>query len=121
MKILADAHISRPIVQHLLSLGHDVLHAGALSPRLSDSAIMQIAATEGRVILTADKDFGELAFRRLIPSEGVVLLRLTAAHESERVALFRELWPRAEQAVVAHFVVVRNHLIRRTPLPETTH
>ena len=118
MKILADAHISQPMVQYLESLGHDVLHAGALAPRLSDSAIMQLAAEADRIILTADKDYGELVFRRLIPSDGVVLLRLTAAHETERMALFRVLWPRIEQAVRGHFVVVRDHLIRRAPLPE---
>ncbi len=119
MKILADAHISRPTVQYLESLGHNVIHAGTLAPRLSDSAIMQIAADADRIILTADKDYGELVFRRLIPSEGVVLLRLTAAHETERLALFRILWPRIEQTVRGHFVVVRDHLIRRTPLPDT--
>jgi predicted nuclease of predicted toxin-antitoxin system len=79
---------------------------------------MRLAAGADRIVLTADKDYGELVFRRLIPSDGVVLLRLTAAHESERVALFRDLWPRIEQAVRGHFVVVRDHLIRRTPLPE---
>jgi predicted nuclease of predicted toxin-antitoxin system len=91
MKILADAHISRLMVQYLQSLGHEVLHAGALQPRLSDSAIMRIAAGGNWIILTADRDYGELVFRRLIPSDGVILLRLSAAHEPERLAVFREL------------------------------
>jgi predicted nuclease of predicted toxin-antitoxin system len=71
MKFLADAHISRAMVNYLLGLGHDVLHIAALSPRMSDSNILKLAAAESRVVITADKDFGELCFLRLIPCIGV--------------------------------------------------
>ena len=63
MKVLADAHISRSMVNYLVGLGHDVLHVAAIAPRMSDSAILKRAASDGRIVLTADKDFGELCFR----------------------------------------------------------
>jgi predicted nuclease of predicted toxin-antitoxin system len=117
MKLLADAHISRAMVAFLRGLGHDVLHAATLSPRMSDSAILRLAATDSRVVLTADKDFGELCFRRLIVCSGVVLLRLGAAAESERVETFRQFWPLIEANATGNFHVVTDSGIRRSPLP----
>jgi len=60
MRILADAHIGWLIVRHLESLGHDVLRAATLPPSTSDAEVLKRAVGEGRVILTSDKDFGEL-------------------------------------------------------------
>jgi predicted nuclease of predicted toxin-antitoxin system len=119
MKLLADAHISRAMVAYLRDLGHDVLHAATLAPRMSDSAILRLAATDGRIVLTADKDFGELCFRRLIACSGVVLLRLSATSESERVDYFRSIWPLIEANAAGNFHVITDSAIRRSPLPAT--
>jgi len=117
MKLLADAHISRAMASFLTTLGHDLVHVAASSPRLSDSAILRWAATESRIVLTADKDFGELCFRRLLPCEGVVLLRLTAATETARMNIFRDFWPVIEHSAPGHFVVVTDRSVRRSVLP----
>jgi predicted nuclease of predicted toxin-antitoxin system len=117
MKLLADAHISRAMVNYLVGLGHDVLHAAALSPRMSDSAILKRAATDGRIVLTADKDFGELCFRRLIACAGVVLLRLSAPSEAGRLETFKRLWPLVEPSATGHFHVLADSTIRRVLLP----
>jgi hypothetical protein len=84
---------------------------------LPDDELLRIAVSEQRVILTADKDFGELVFRRLIPAVGVILLRLRAPTELDRLALFSTHWPRVSAGAVGHFVVVTNRLIRRSPSP----
>jgi predicted nuclease of predicted toxin-antitoxin system len=117
MKLLADAHISRAMVNHLVGLGHDVLHAATLSPRMSDSAILKRATTDGRIVLTADKDFGELCFRRLIACAGVVLLRLNAPSEAGRLETFKRLWPLVEPNATGHYHVVADSTIRRVSLP----
>jgi hypothetical protein len=114
---LLDAHVSRPILAHLESIGHDCLHAATLPPTTSDREIMERAVREGRVIVTADKDFGELAFRGKFAVAGVVLLRLRLATEIGRTARLVALWPRIERAVPGHFVTVTNHRIRRRILP----
>ncbi len=116
MKVLADAHVSRSMVAFLEQLGHDVLSAGRLAPRLPDREIMRIAAEQGRVILTADKDFGGLVFLEGLPAEGVILIRFTVPSESERVDLLRKYWPVIEASVKGHFVVVTDRAVRRTPL-----
>ena len=117
MRLLADAHISRAMVGYLTGLGHDVLHVAAIAPRLSDSAILKRAAADHRVVLTADKDFGELCFLRLIPCAGVVLLRLSGSSEAARLDRFQQLWPLIEQTAERHFVVVTDRSVRRSPLP----
>ena len=117
MRLLADAHISRAMVAYLHGLGHDVLHVATLAPRMSDSTILKRAATDGRVVLTADKDFGELCFLRLISCAGVVLLRLNAPSETTRLDIFKRFWPVIEQNAGGHFVVVTNTFVRRSPLP----
>ena len=117
MKLLADAHISRPMVNYLVGFGHDILHVAAVSPRMSDSTILKRAALDGRVVLTADKDFGELCFRRLIPCAGVVLLRLSAPSEAGRLETSKRLWPLVEPNATGHFHVLSNSTIRRVVLP----
>ncbi|MGD2108793.1 MAG: DUF5615 family PIN-like protein [Phycisphaerae bacterium] len=118
MRLLADANISRALYGFLESAGHDCIHAETLSPGLSDDELLHMAVDEERTILTADKDFGELVFRRLLTVPGVILLRLHVPSEAERVALFEEHWPVIERCSPGHFVVVTNRSVRRTPLPE---
>lgn len=118
MKLLANAHVSRSIYEFLRSEGHDCLHAELSSSGMSDDALLQLALSEQRVIVTADKDFGELVFRRRIPAVGLVLLRLRATTEADRAALFRRAWPAVMRSVEGHFVVVTNRRVRRTPLPK---
>lgn len=118
MKLLANAHISLAICRFLAEQGYDCIHAEQIAPGMPDDELLRLAVAEQRIILTADKDFGELVFRRLIPAEGVILLRLRAASEAERLALLAGHWPRVEAGAAGHFTVVANRLIRRTPLPE---
>ena len=116
MKFLANAHISRAILAFLQQAGHDCVHAELIGPGLADEALLNMAVAQQRVILTADKDFGELVFRRRIPAVGVILLRLRAPSEADRLALFQRHWPSIERAVVGHFVVATNRRVRRSPL-----
>ncbi len=117
MKFLANAHISRMLCGFLQSAGHDCAHAELRSPALPDEELLRIVVTEARIILTADKDFGDLVFRRLLAVPGVILLRLRVPSEAERLALFQRHWPVIERSVPGHFVVVTNRAVRRSPLP----
>ena len=76
MNFLADENVDRQIVDRLRRDGHNVLYVAEMEPGIPDDAVLDLANGEGALLLTADKDFGELVFRlgRLTP--GVVLLRL---------------------------------------------
>jgi predicted nuclease of predicted toxin-antitoxin system len=83
VKFLADAHISVDTVTMIRGLGHDCLDASVIPPRMLDIDVLKMAAADERVVVTADKDFGELVFVHDIPCPGVILIRLPMAHEAD--------------------------------------
>src|SRR6266545_7350801 len=79
MRILADENVAGEIVEALRQRGHDVGWIRADAPGSADSEVLRRAASEERIVVTFDKDFGELAFRfRLPATSGIVLLRVAA-------------------------------------------
>lgn len=73
---LADECITASAVRELRSAGHDVRYVAEFAASLGDVEVMALASREGRLLLTADKDFGELVFRRGQAVPGLVLLRI---------------------------------------------
>lgn len=76
MNLLADESIDRQIVDAFRQKGFDVGYVAEMDPGISDEAVLELANKEGVLLLTADKDFGELVFRLRRLSSGVVLVRL---------------------------------------------
>ena len=76
MRFLADEGVDGVVVEVLRGSGFDVSYVAELAPGLPDPEVLAIASTEGRILITADKDFGELVVRRRQASQGVLLLRL---------------------------------------------
>ncbi|HUY31226.1 MAG TPA: DUF5615 family PIN-like protein [Pirellulales bacterium] len=62
MDFLADENVPRPLVAWIREAGHDVLHAPESQPGAEDTEWLSRAEVAGRVIVTSDKDFGELVF-----------------------------------------------------------
>jgi predicted nuclease of predicted toxin-antitoxin system len=80
MRFLLDLSVHRQVLPFLQELGHDVKTVGIdLDARTPDQEILALAAREGRVVVTADRDFGELVFHRRQEHAGVILLRLGPA------------------------------------------
>ena len=63
LAFLADENVETDIVDRLKSLGHTVAYASEMSPGRPDTAVLQAASQAGQVLITNDKDFGELVFR----------------------------------------------------------
>jgi predicted nuclease of predicted toxin-antitoxin system len=76
MNLLADESVDRHIVERLRHDGHCVLYIAEMSPSVSDDVVLEQANLEDAVLITADKDFGELVYRQGRIHSGVVLLRL---------------------------------------------
>jgi len=117
MKFQADAHISVEMVAMLRELEHDCLGSSAIPPRMPDVDILRMAAADGRVLITSDKDFGELVFVHAIRCPGVVLIRLTLANETDRVAHVRSVWPTVLSRLPGSFVTISPRGVRARPLP----
>ncbi|MBI1868139.1 MAG: DUF5615 family PIN-like protein [Methylocystis sp.] len=77
MRFLADENFPGDAVAMLEGAGHDVVWVRMAAPGAKDEHILAWAEREGRILLTFDKDFGELAWRAGLPAScGVVLFRL---------------------------------------------
>jgi len=90
MNLLADESVDRFIVERLRREGHRVSYVAELGPGMPDEAVLHLANQETALLLTADRDFGEMVFRQRLHTHGVVLIRLaglTPTRKSEMVAL----------------------------------
>ena len=77
MRFLLDQHIDARFLLYLSEQGHDVTRVARHYPAgLPDRDILATAYREQRILVTQDRDFGELVFVRLLPYAGVILLRL---------------------------------------------
>ena len=89
MRFLADENVSRLVVDRLRIAGFDVASVGMTISGASDEVVLAAATREGRILVTEDRDFGELVIRQRIDVLGVVLLeldRLSNAAEADAVA-----------------------------------
>ena len=90
MKFLVDAcAASKPLLSALTDLGCDVLSALDRFPSAPDEALLAFAVEEGCVLITEDKDFGEIVFLRGLPHPSIV--RLVAMTPAERAQVMRHL------------------------------
>lgn len=77
MNLVADESIDRQIVERLREDGHDVAYIAEIEPSISDDLVFERSNASASLLLTADKDFGEIVFREgRLSSGGVILLRL---------------------------------------------
>jgi predicted nuclease of predicted toxin-antitoxin system len=118
MRILANENFPLDAVEALRQQGHDVAWIRTDAPGSSDQAVLERAQAEDRIVLTFDKDFGELAFRTKLPaSSGIILFRIsTASPEYVARTAVAALSSRADWA--GNFSVVEDRRIRVTPLPK---
>ena len=74
---IADGHVPAPSIATLRAAGFDVLSIREQHPAVADIEIIHLANIQDRIILTCDRDFGELIYlRRLECRPGVIFLRL---------------------------------------------
>lgn len=117
MRLILNENISRTVAQSLRERGHDVLAVKETMRGADDVAIVARANAESRLIVTQDKDFGELAFRRGLNSGcGILLFRLSSAnpaadcHRMLAVIESRQDW-------TGQFAVATDDRVRIRPLP----
>ena len=118
MLFLADEDFPGIAVRWLREVGHDVLWARTSMPGQSDAAVLEAAQRESRVVLTCDKDFGELAFHWGLPAScGVVLFRFPSSSPEAFLDRVKELLA-AEKKIGLRgtFCVVEANRVRVRPL-----
>ena len=114
MNFLLDQSADFRLIPHLRALGHDV---AAISrnypPGLPDADVLAIARQEQRILIVADRDFGELIFQQGLAPTGVIFFRLPGASLSTKIEhLNRVLHEHAEALARGAFLVVTPGRIR---------
>jgi hypothetical protein len=117
MRLLANENFPAAVVDRLRRDGHDVGWIRTDSPGVSDDVVLARALAEQRILLSFDKDFGELVYRRgSRASCGVVLFRLPLALPDALAASIGTAVA-SRQDWAGHFSVVEPHRVRMRPLP----
>lgn len=87
MNLLVDESVDQQVVEHLRRDGHDVLYVAEAEPGISDALVLTKANEENALLVTADKDFGELVFRLGRVTSGVLLLRLAGISPEKKAVI----------------------------------
>ena len=115
MRLLADEDVDGQIVDRLRGQGHDVLYMAEADPGTNDDEVLSQAFSAGAVLVTADKDFGELVFRMGQASNGVVLLRLAGLSPDAKADLVADVFARHGDEFHAAFSVITPGAVRIRP------
>jgi len=117
MRFLFDENVDLRLLPFLTNLGHDVSSVVSRPPRgRPDDLVLALATEEMRILLTNDRDFGELVFRQQLPHSGVLLLRLKdESLENVQSRLEHTLMHHKDE--LHHFVVITQKSVRVRRIP----
>jgi predicted nuclease of predicted toxin-antitoxin system len=106
VRFLADESCDFAVVRALNAAGHDVSTVSDLAPAAEDHVVAALAEAESRILLTEDKDFGQLAYATGLSTSGVVLIRYPAHARSTLGAAIVAVVAEFSDRLIGAFVVV---------------
>ena len=115
MVFVADENVPALLIAALRGFGYEVISISETRPRIPDSAVLGEAFQRGAVLITADKDFGELVFSQQQELSGVVLLRLHGLTPQARARLALEQLQLHEERLPGAFTVISPGQVRIRP------
>lgn len=115
--LLADENIAAPMVHALRGAGWDVHYVQESTPGITDEEVLSLSRSEHRILLTEDKDFGELVFRLKRDIPGIVLLRLPERPWGERSSRVSDVLGQRAGALNGMYTVIEEKRIRSRPMP----
>ena len=116
MRWLADENIHKAIVRALRENGHDVVSVAEFAPQTEDDRIADHARRERRIVLTEDKDFGDITFRDLRKTSGIVLLRFTLSPWQSKWRRLADVIAAQGDALAGQFTVIDETRARVLPI-----
>jgi predicted nuclease of predicted toxin-antitoxin system len=113
--LLADENIPKKALETLKQQGIDIVSVADFSTGLDDKDVIKTAIRENRIIVTFDKDFGELIVKRRLKPPGLILLRLTEISSPEVAGRIKDL---IERRIVldGNIIVVQDDRVRVAPM-----
>jgi predicted nuclease of predicted toxin-antitoxin system len=118
LRILADENLAYEVIAALRGAGHDLVWASELAPRSPDEHWLDLGEAERRLVLTNDKDFGDLIFKsRATSTVGVILLRLGDMKDVDQAELVESALAK-DRTWYGQFTVITEVRIRQARLPD---
>jgi predicted nuclease of predicted toxin-antitoxin system len=118
MNILADESVSKQVVERLRKEGYAVLYIAEMEPSITDDVVLLRANEQNALLITADKDFGELVFhQKSLSSGGIVLLRLAGLSNELKAETVTDAFARHTDDFINSFSVISPGSIRIRPNP----
>lgn len=117
MRFLADENVPARSVDLLRLEGLDILHILSKGAGLTDREVLDEAESQRRILITFDRDFGELVSRRGAKAKGIILLRF-APKSPEQVAQKIKALVESGIPLEGQFVVLEKERVRLTRIPD---
>ena len=112
IKFLADEGFSFPITSILKEMGYDVIWIGDFASGADDTKVFEISQKDGRIILTEDKDFGELAIRFKCKTSGIIFLRIEPDQKELRKQKMLDLVRNFSNKLKGHLTIIDEQKFR---------
>jgi predicted nuclease of predicted toxin-antitoxin system len=114
MRFLVDECVGNSVCNWLIEEGHNIVSVYEVYRGFIDEDIIKIANKENRIIITDDKDFGEIVFRNKIPHKGIILLRLSDRRSSVKIEILKRVLKYHSSKLNDNFIVITEKKIRIT-------
>jgi len=111
-KFVADESVDFRIIKFLRESGYTIHAVIKENPRIDDDSVLKYASSIEAILITEDKDFGELVFRLRKPNHGVILLRLGGVTINERNNKLLEVLQKFNGKFTRKFTVITSDKIR---------
>lgn len=111
-KFLIDVGVGKKVENWLADNGYDVRSMRNIDPRAEDVEILNIAVTESRMVVTMDKDFGELVFKSRKAHAGVLILRLDDSNGNEKMEIVKAILHDHQDKLYGKFCVFQGGRLR---------
>ncbi|MEL7161668.1 MAG: DUF5615 family PIN-like protein [Bacteroidota bacterium] len=113
--ILADESVDFNVVKKLREDNYEIETIIETTPGIMDEEVLEAANKLKAILLTEDRDFGELTYRLQIPNHGIILLRMSGESLDRKIAQLYKLFESYEDKLNASFSVVTIRKIRVIP------
>ncbi len=117
MNFTADESCAGPVIRALRDAGHDVVAIAEVARGATDEQVLERALNENRVLITEDRDFGELVYARGRSSPGVILVRFHSRARQAKPATVVEAVAKLSSRLRDAFTVVEPGRVRISSRP----
>lgn len=112
IKFVADVNVEKPIIDYLSENGYDIRWIPDYNCEILDEELLKLANKEKRILITNDKDFGEIVFLQKKLSSGLILLRVKGQKAEDKVRLIKRLLHDYSDKILNHFIVITKNKFR---------